>query len=205
MKRKVLATIIIINMSLVGCNHSTTNRNNERITVEEAKEIALNNANLTSDKVSFVRTEFDSENGIEKYDIEFNYGNKEYDYEINAIDGKIIGYDEDIEDYNITNNEGTNNKTESQKSGNTTENQQQNNSNENQQQIGGETEITIEEAKQIALKHANLASDKVSFLRSELDIDDGVKKYEIEFNYNSKEYSYEIDAITGNILSYEQD
>ena len=196
MNRKILSMVIIINMSLVGCNNSTTNRNNERITVEEAKEIALNNANLTSDNVSFVRTEFDSENGIEKYDIEFNYGNKEYDYEINAIDGKIIGYDEDIEDYNINNNEGTNNATE---------NQQQNNSSQNQQQIGGTTEITVDQAKEIALSNANLTSNQVSFIRSEVDIDNGIKKYEIEFNYNGKEYNYEIDAGTGNILSYEHD
>ena len=187
MNKKVLAAIIIINMSLVGCNNSTTNRDNERITVEEAKEIALNNANLTSDKVSFIRTEFDSENGIEKYDIEFNYGNKEYDYEINAIDGKIIGYDEDIEDYNINNNQGTNNITE------------------NQQPIVGTTEITVDQAKEIALSNANLTSDQVSFIRSEVDTDNGIKKYEIEFNYNGKEYNYEIDAGTGNILSYEQD
>ena len=196
MNKKILSIIIIINMSLVGCNNSTANRNNERITVEEAKEIALNNANLTSDKVSFIRTEFDSDNGKEKYDIEFNYGNKEYDYEINAINGKIIAYDEDIENYNITNNEGANN---------ITENQQQNKSNQNQQPISGVTEITIDQAKEIALNHANLTSDKVSFIRSELDIDDGIKKYEIEFNYNNKEYSYEIDSVTGNILSYEQD
>ena len=196
MNRKILSMVIIINMSLVGCNNSTTNRNNERITVEEAKEIALDDANLTSDKVSFIRTQFDSDNGAEKYDIEFNYGNREYDYEINAINGSIIAYDEDIEDYNINNNKGANN---------TTENQQQNNSNQNQQPIGGATEITIEEAKQIALNHANLTSDKVSFIRSELDVDDGIKKYEIEFSYNNKEYSYEIDSVTGNILSYEQD
>lgn len=196
MNRKILSMVIIINMSLVGCNNSTTNRNNERITVEEAKEIALDDANLTSDKVSFIRTQFDSDNGAEKYDIEFNYGNREYDYEINAINGSIIAYDEDIEDYNINNNKGANN---------TTENQQQNNSNQNQQPIGGATEITIEEAKQIALNHANLTSDKVSFIRSELDVDDGIKKYEIEFSYNNKEYSYEIDYVTGNILSYEQD
>ncbi len=196
MNRKILSMVIIINMSLVGCNNSTTNRNNERITVEEAKEIALDDANLTSDKVSFIRTQFDSDNGAEKYDIEFNYGNREYDYEINAINGSIIVYDEDIEDYNINNNKGANN---------TTENQQQNNSNQNQQPIGGATEITIEEAKQIALNHANLTSDKVSFIRSELDVDDGIKKYEIEFSYNNKEYSYEIDYVTGNILSYEQD
>ena len=32
-----------------------------------------------------------------------------------------------------------------------------------------------------------------------------IKKYEVEFYYNNREYSYEIDANTGNVLSYEQD
>ena len=49
------------------------------------------------------------ENGTE-YSLQ-TVKNKEYDYEINAKDGKIIGYDEDIEDYNITNNKGINNAT----------------------------------------------------------------------------------------------
>ena len=240
MKKITIATIII-SMSLVGCNNSATNDGNNKITVEEAKEIALNNANLTSDKVSFIRTEIDSENGSEKYDIEFYYGNKEYDYEIDAINGNIIEHDEDIENYNIPNKDGSNNTTENQQPNSGTENQQSNNSTVNQQQSNGTenqqpsnttgnqqpsnttgnqqtnnssqnqqasvgaTQITVEQAKQIALSHANLTNNQVSFLRSELDVDDGIKKYEIEFNYNGKEYSYEIDATTGNILSYEQD
>ena len=224
MKKIALATIIIsMSMSLVGCNNSATNDINQKITVEEAKEIALNHANLTSDKVSFIRTEVDSKAGVEKYDIEFYYGNKEYDYEIDAVNGNIIEYDEDIENYNIPNNEVSNNTTESQQpnngsgnqqannatgdqsKNNETANQNTNNTTQNQQTMEGTGEITIEDAKQIALNHANLTSNQVSFVRSEVDIDNGVKKYEIEFNYNGKEYSYEIGATTGNILSYEQD
>ena len=60
-------------------------------------------------------------------------------------------------------------------------------------------------AKEIALSRAGLASNQVTFQRIELDFDNGIQKYEIEFYYNYREYSYEIDANTGNILSYEQD
>ena len=63
----------------------------------------------------------------------------------------------------------------------------------------------LERAKEIALSHAGLASNQVTFQRTELDFDNGIQKYEIEFYYNYREYSYEIDANTGNILSYEQD
>ncbi|MGN0025579.1 PepSY domain-containing protein [uncultured Clostridium sp.] len=201
MKKVVLATIIIsVSMSLAGCKNSKTlnngNETNKKVTIEQAKEIALKHANLTSDKVSFIRTETDIDNGVEKYDIEFYYENKEYDYEINAANGEIIEYDYDVENYNIPTKEDSNN---------IVNNQQSNNIDGNQQLNPYETSITVEEAKEIALKHANLTSSQVSFVKSEFDFDDGVKKYDIEFYYNNREYNYEIDANTGRILSYEQD
>ena len=45
----------------------------------------------------------------------------------------------------------------------------------------------------------------VIFSRTELDYDNGIQKYEVEFYYNNREYSYEINANTGDILGYEQD
>ena len=65
-------------------------------------------------------------------------------------------------------------------------------------------QITLEEAKEIALKHANLTNDQVIFGKCELDYD-GTQKYDIEFHKNNVEYNYEIDANTGEIISYEQD
>lgn len=183
MKKIVIATIIMgISMGLVGCNNLATSNNkngmNSKITIEEAKEIALKNSNLTSKEVSFIRADSEMDDGVEKYNIEFYHENKEYDYEINAADGQIIEYDYDVENYTMSGQQGTNESL---------------------------SEITVEEAKEIALKHANLKSDEVTFRRVEIDSDNGVKKYEVEFYHNNKEYDYEIDANTGNILSYEQD
>ncbi|WP_416377973.1 PepSY domain-containing protein [Clostridium tertium] len=76
--------------------------------------------------------------------------------------------------------------------------------------IGGATEeqgkiISVDQAKEIALKHANLTSDQVTFGKSELDFDDGIQKYYIEFYYNNREHSFEIDANTGKVLANEKD
>ena len=100
MKKIALATIIIsIGMSLVGCNNSTTlnnaNDTNKKVTIEQAKEIALNHANLTSAQVSFVKSELDFDDGIQKYDIEFYFNNKEFDYKIDANTGNILKYEQD--------------------------------------------------------------------------------------------------------------
>ncbi|MBE6053898.1 MAG: hypothetical protein E7212_08285 [Clostridium sartagoforme] len=77
-----------------------------------------------------------------------------------------------------------------------------NNANNNANNTG---DISLDKAKEIALSHAGLTSNQVTFKRTELESDDGIQKYEVEFYYNNIEYSYEIDANSGNILSYEQD
>ena len=157
--------------------------NTGNISLDKAKEIALSHAGLSADQVTFVQANMDFDDGIQKYDIKFYCNDQEYDYEINSSNGQIIQFDYDME-YNYIPN---NNTTNYQSNVNTTAN------------------ISVERAKEIALSHAGLASNQVTFQRIELDFDNGIQKYEIEFYYNYREYSYEIDANTGNILSYEQD
>ena len=61
------------------------------------------------------------------------------------------------------------------------------------------------QAEAIALAHAGLTADEVSYLRTELDHDDGRREYEIEFRLDRWEYDYEIHAETGEILSWDKD
>lgn len=65
--------------------------------------------------------------------------------------------------------------------------------------------ITSEEAVLIALSHAGLTPDQVHAHAPELELDDGVLRYEVEFHNAAASYSYEINAVTGEILSFEKD
>ena len=67
------------------------------------------------------------------------------------------------------------------------------------------TAIGKDKAKSIALKHAGFSAGDVTGLQVEYDKDDGVPIYEVEFDHGRKEYSYEIHAETGKILSWEID
>ena len=60
-------------------------------------------------------------------------------------------------------------------------------------------------AKEIALKHAGLTTEKVTGLKAEIDNDDGRSVYEVEFRYGGYEYNYDIDAKTGSIIEYDKD
>ncbi|MBE6787953.1 MAG: hypothetical protein E7537_06370, partial [Ruminococcaceae bacterium] len=61
--------------------------------------------------------------------------------------------------------------------------------------------ISKEEAKDIALKHANLKETDISDYDIELDNEDGKLIYDISFEANGKEYDYDIDAHTGNVTN----
>ena len=222
--KKILLTTIIMGMGagLIGCtqasqNSSQTAQNNtqtvqsnesvntqtnntvanenkgSKITLDEAKKIALNHANLTSKEVSFINAEADMDNGVEFYDIEFYNNNKEYDYEISAADGKIIEYDYDVEGYGESTNVSNNNSSSTNKP------------NTNTNSNTSSNKISADKAKKIALNHANLTSNQVSYVQVEADFDDYTPSYDVEFYYNNVEYSYEINANNGNIISFEKD
>ena len=65
--------------------------------------------------------------------------------------------------------------------------------------------IGKDNAVKIALDHAGVTASEARDLEVELEYDDGRWIYEVEFKANNKEYDYDIKALTGKILSADQD
>ena len=64
--------------------------------------------------------------------------------------------------------------------------------------------ITANDAKQAALKHAGLDESRVSNVDVDLDRDNGRLIYEVDFNSGNTEYDYDIDAETGEVISFDK-
>ena len=64
--------------------------------------------------------------------------------------------------------------------------------------------ITKAKAESVALSHAGLQKTQVKFFECKLDIENGVKVYEVEFDYGGYEYDYEIDAVSGAVIKAEK-
>lgn len=64
-------------------------------------------------------------------------------------------------------------------------------------------EVSEERAKELALSHAKVES--VDFVKVELDYDNGRKKWELEFYKDGYEYDYEINAESGEIISFSKE
>ena len=62
---------------------------------DSAETIALNHASFSETEVSRLKSEFDIDDGLAVYEVEFDKDGREYEYKINAIDGSIIEYDID--------------------------------------------------------------------------------------------------------------
>ncbi len=65
--------------------------------------------------------------------------------------------------------------------------------------------IEKEKAKEIALKKANFKLSDVTFIKVELDKENGIYVYDVEFKKGNKEYSAEIKADDGKIIDWEVD
>ncbi len=65
-------------------------------------------------------------------------------------------------------------------------------------------EITLEKAKEIALKYANLNESNTTLVKAREEIDDGITVYEIEYKDNTYEYDFDISK-SGEILNYDKD
>lgn len=154
---------------------------NAFISEADAKKTAFDHAGVAEADVTGLRVKLDYDDGRQVYDVEFYSGNQEYDYEINAVDGTILSFDQEMDEWAAAQNAaGTQNTT------------------------GQAASITETDARALALEQVPGATDE-NIVKFAQDYDDGRTVYEIEIIYNRAEYDIEIDASTGTILKMEQD
>ena len=143
---------------------------------DKALNIALAKAGLKKSQISGCEVEFECDDGIITYDIEFYCGSAEYEFEIDATTGNIIEYETDGDGY-----EGSHHKNSADNS--------------------GSKYIGRSRAKERALAKAGLTASQIHDY--EIELDDG--EYEIDFKYQNMEYEVDIDAKTGRVLKFDKE
>ena len=179
-------TVVLTTADRTASQQGSTTASGDYISVDRAKQIALNDAGVKESNAVFLRANLDWDDGRMKYEVEFYSGNTEYDYDIDAVTGAILSSDRDMEDFQIWNG-GT-----SRPSGSTSSSGSSNSGNY----------ITAERAKQIALAECPSGS---TVYKCQFDWDDGRAQYEVEIRNGWTEYEFEIDAVTGTIIGRDID
>ena len=152
------------------------------ITPEDAQSAALTHAGVAAGDVAQIEIEFDSEDGLMVYEVEFYANGAEYDYDVNARTGEVVKFSREGGGSGGASGGST---ASSGSSG---------------------TYIGEEAAAAAALSHAGVAEADATYFRCWLEHDDGRPEcYEVEFLVGSTEYQYEIDLYTGAVLKSERE
>jgi uncharacterized membrane protein YkoI len=85
----------IVRKAVTPVPEATEDFTDTTVTQAQAENIALKYAGFTADQVTRLQTEYEIDDGIPQYHVEFHEGDWEYEFEISAKDGKILSYDKD--------------------------------------------------------------------------------------------------------------
>ncbi len=232
MKRKIiiLSALAAALMLLCACGQSSSQLS--YIGVDAAKVQALSQAGLTASSVQFTATDLCSRDGVDYYSLAFTCEGETYEYDVDALTGIVIdsrtpetqlaaatadaaeaaastaemsdtaadaaaataGEDSLVTDADTYYSADAAQQTTAAATTQTAD------------AAATGTQITAEEAKAAALAHAGPTAGEVTFTKQKLDYDDGRSVYDIElYTADYAEYDYEIDAATGEVLSFDYD
>ena len=218
-KTAVIAMGVVTALTMTACSMIPSAKASY-ISMDAAQSKALSAANVTAENVDSYSAQMGDVGTTTCYEVQFVSDGYAYYYAVNATDGEIVKVtktpvgEEPIqaqpEQTTDASASQTGETTPSTATGN------QNNTATTKPTAGQTTttpaangQITLEQAKETALKHAGLKADAVTFVKAEQDYENGKLVYEVEFVTNDGgkvvEYDYEIDAATGSVVSYDYD
>lgn len=218
-KTAVIAMGVVTALTMTACSMIPSAKASY-ISMDAAQRKALNAANVDAANVESYSAQMGDVGTTTCYEVQFVSDGYAYYYAVNATDGEIVKVtktpvgEEPIqaqpEQTTDASASQTGETTPSTATGN------QNNTATTKPTAGQTTttpaangQITLEQAKETALKHAGLKADAVTFVKAEQDYENGKLVYEVEFVTNDGgkvvEYDYEIDAATGSVVSYDYD
>lgn len=165
--------------TLPGYTNQVTVSVEEQIDQESAKSIALQDAGVSESDTNYLRVKQEMDDGISYFEVEFGVDGISYDYEISCASGEILSCNHDLDDHQHGHFQNTQNTSDSK------------------------TVLSYDEAKALVLGRVEGATD--SYLKMELEKDNGRYIYEGELYYQGAEYEFEMDASTGNFIKWSVD
>lgn len=205
-KTIVLISLLAGAVSLAGCNGGTAALSQQTVSTEitsatntsllgeeDFKKIAVTHAGVSPEQMQFTTMERQvNADGAEEYIVAMRNDLYSYYYKINPSSGKIIVSSMEELSRSADGNIGTVAAASTPAA-------------TPAPATTPEGYIGYDRAKEVALQHAQVSAADAVFKKVKLDYDDGVVKYEVEFYTGNTEYDYDVEATTGNVISYDYD
>ena len=162
------------------------------ISMEDAKSIALKDAGISGESVSYSSAKLDWDDGRQVYEVDFFSVGIEYEYEILASDGTILKKKQDAE---WGKNSGT--------PAGYVAGQPNAAAGQPGAAQGATGYLTMEQGRQKVAERIPGVDPANVYIKE--DYDDGRLKYEGEVYYNQTKYEFELDAATGAFTDWEEE
>lgn len=181
MKRIYLLCTVALALLLLG-SCGQRQQQMSYIGAESAKQVALSDAGLTSDGVESLTADLTSRDNQDYYQVAFTAAGQSYTYDVDALSGVVIQAHAQSAAAETSAPASTD------------------------QTASEGTLLSAQDAQAKALAHAGLTDSQVTLLKCELGYEHRWQVYEVEFYAQDKgEYDYEIDAYTGQVVSFDYD
>ena len=200
-KRAVISTLCIVTATAVITAAVYAAVWGRAIAAVDAEHIAFADAGVEQADIRFIHTEYDKEDGKAVYEVEFISNNIDYHYYIDAANGRVLSRSCKVDDGWTAEMPVTENAAAGYVDTSVEETAQLSTEAVKNPSSG----ISVDEAKNIAVTHAGVSLDMVTFKKAKLENDDGRTEYEIEFCCDGMEYECTIDAANGTVLDYESE
>jgi len=184
----IVAIIGVTTQIIAGMNNEKpqemqVSNADQQISLEQAKTIALNAVD-TNKVGKLTDAEVENENGEVIYSIEFTKDNIETDVKIDAKNGNILAIENDLNEADQDNNEGDEEELSAE-------------------ETSGD-KITEDQAIEIAKTQVDM-SIVGEITDIELEKENNIVVYAVEFTKNNIETDVKIDAKTGKVVKVESD
>ena len=164
-----LIAVALILAFIFGLWLMVANQSSPKLTAEQAKQIAVKDAQVSVDKVHFLRERIKTENNRQLYVVAFYTETDEYVYEIDARTGDIVKRADDIEGFTIPHTTPP---------------------------VSPKNRSTIDESRAVALALEDAGIDASQARYTTVSNDDS-NEYAVTFYDGSHAYDYAVDAETG--------
>ena len=163
---------------------------NVYIGVEAALDSALKHAKVDAKDAEVYAVYREKDDGLVLYEVLFAAGGREYEYEINALTGEIEGW---------------------KKSRAAVSPSEENSPRVDREAAAAATGSNLPKltdaakVKESVFKHAGVSAGDADNVRTTLGLDGLNLVYEIVFRAGGYEYEYEVNAVSGEIISFDKD
>ena len=200
--RKILAIVAAFCLSFVLVSCAQQAPKGDPISEDQLKSIVFEDAGVDESQIATMNISYEVDDGWQKYDVAFVAGSTQYEYVVEAVEGTIIEKEISTQFDFTFGDDASGSSASATQDGSAA--QGAGDASGSAAQSGASTAaVTQDQAAQTVL--ARVPGATTSNLVIYYEVDDGRAKYEGHIVYNAMEYDFEVDAITGEVIEWEQD